>query len=173
MNDPERVRLVERPCRLRQEIEHLGAAEPPPLLHHLLEIVAVEQLHHEERRAVELGGDVGVDHFHDVVALDARRSPRLALEALDGLRIFRRPSVKKLQREEIAGARVLDDVHDAHPPATELADDAVARRDERGRGVGHGATEQFMGIHDTASCPLAPTAQLLLAMIAMPAEFEP
>ena len=108
-----------------------------------LQIEPVEQLHDQERRARELGRDVRVDHLDDVLTADARRRLRLALEALDRQRVARREAVEELQREQVPGAQVLDDVDDAHAAPAELADDAVARGDERGRG----------GVHD-ASGPL-------------------
>ena len=68
-------------------------------------------------------------------ALDAGRGARLAAEALDGLRVLRGAAVQQLEGQLVAGARVLDDVHDAHTAAPELAHDPVPRGDERRNGV--------------------------------------
>jgi hypothetical protein len=46
-----------------------------------LEVGAFEQFHDQERRAAELGGNVGVRHTHDAFALYTRRGTHLVPEA--------------------------------------------------------------------------------------------
>ena len=91
----------------------------------LLEVDPAEQLHDEERAAVELGRGVGVGDADDVLAADLRRRPRLPLEARDRLGVEARAAEQHLERERLARMHVLDAIHDAHAAATDLAGDAI------------------------------------------------
>ena len=57
-------------------------SEPPARTEARRQVLAVEQLHHEERLAGL--GLAGVEHLDDVRALDGRDGPRLAVEARRG-----------------------------------------------------------------------------------------
>ena len=98
-----------------------------------LEVHALEQLHHEEGRAVELGRDVGVGDADDVLALDAGRGARLALEPLEGLGATAHARQQHLEREVLARARVLDLVDHAHAAATDETNRDVSRSDDGGK----------------------------------------
>ena len=81
MDDAERVRLGDALARLQHQIDdglrHLRAV----VAQDLVEVVALEVLHHHERRAV--GHRADVHHARDVLAAQPDRRLRLAQEARD------------------------------------------------------------------------------------------
>ena len=79
-------------------------------------------------RAPELGGDVRVGDADDVIALDARRRARLALEPLGRRARLQR---EHLERVALAGVNVLDLVDDAHAPPSNEAHGPVPTGDQR------------------------------------------
>src|SRR4051794_27414106 len=98
-----------------------------------LDIGAVEQLHDEERSAVELGRGVGVRDLDDVLARDPRRRAGFATEARRAFALQTRAVEHDLERPQAARVHVLDDVDRTHATASELTDDSITPRDERSR----------------------------------------
>jgi len=133
VHDAHRVRLVERARDLTEHARDFLRRQRPALRDDLLQIISGEELHHEERRAAELGRRVCVDDAHDVLALDARRRASLSLEALDRLRILRRRALQHLQRSAIARVHVLDEEHGAHAAFADLLQHAVSADDDLSR----------------------------------------
>src|SRR5262245_1063576 len=72
VHDPEGMRFVERATDLRQNSDHDLGVEWPGPCDELIQIHALEQLHHEERRSAQLGSNVGVGYTDDMLTLDLR-----------------------------------------------------------------------------------------------------
>ena len=89
----------------------------------MLQVLAFEQLFDEARPAV--GGAQHVDEAHDVLAGDACRGARLALEARELIGLAREIAVKHLDREAELDAQVLGLVEPRHAAFAEHAHDAV------------------------------------------------
>ena len=98
-----------------------------------LEIAPSSRLHDQERRAVELRRDVGVDHPDHVIALDAGRGARLALETVQRLGGRADAGEQHLERQMLAGARVLDLVDRAHSPLRDETHRHVPGGDDGGK----------------------------------------
>ena len=88
----------------------------------VLERHPVQKLHGDERLPVLLA-DV-VDRA-DVGMAESRRRTHLAAKPFQSLRVMRHLSGQELQSHEAAEASVFGLVHDTHPPAAQLLNDAV------------------------------------------------
>ena len=128
MHDARRMGLVETTCNLQQDLDRLFRRERPASGEQVVEVFAVEQLHHDERSAVELGGHVRVGNANHVLAGDARGSTRLASEASGAVRAQVIAAVHHLEGPTPTGVHVLGEVDASHAASSELADDAVAPR---------------------------------------------
>ena len=125
MHDAGRVSLLERDGGLRQVQIHLVGGKRPALLDHVRELLALEQLEHDERGAA-VGVDAGIERLGDVLALDPGSHRGLALKApADVL------SGDDLREHHLEGAGPPRDaiehlVHGAHPSGADLTDHLVA-----------------------------------------------
>ena len=108
------------------EIEQLVERQRPAADAGASSVLAVEQLHDDERLALVLA-DV-VDRA-DVRMVQRRGGARLALEALERLRVARQLARQELERDLAAEARVLGAVDDTHAAAAEPVEDAVVGED--------------------------------------------
>src|SRR5207245_6262075 len=97
VNDAEPVRLGERAANLRDDRVDLARVHPPDARDSLAEVLAVEELHRDVRRAFAYAV---VEDLHDVRAAELRRRLRLALEAL-----LRLGHMGELPLDEFYGAR--------------------------------------------------------------------
>jgi hypothetical protein len=66
MNDASAVGFGERDADLKQIVDGLAGGEPAAILQEALEVLAVEELHHDVRQLRGQGADV--DHADDVIA---------------------------------------------------------------------------------------------------------
>jgi hypothetical protein len=94
---------------------------------HAREVVALEQLHHHERRAVVRPH---VEHAHDVIRRELRGRARLAQEALDQLGARRQIAPQDLDGDALSERLVprLDD--EAHAAGADAAHHAEPLREE-------------------------------------------
>ena len=104
---------------LQQSLDRQG-----PVRDEVLQGLALHPLHHQERTTVVLS-DVVKDA--EVRVIEGRGRPGLALESLQRLGSRRRLFGQELQRHVPPEARVFRLVHDPHPAATQLRQDAVVR----------------------------------------------
>ena len=142
MDDAVLVRGVERVGDLDAEVEDLVGLERPADDEPVLQRFAFHQLHDDEGLPVRL---VDVVDRADVRVLERGSGPRLALEALERLRVPRDVLGKELQSDVAPQARVLGAVDDAHAAAAQLLDDPVAGdrlADHRAKTTCSGAAEQ-------------------------------
>jgi len=130
VDDPRRVRLVERPRDLLQDLERVSGRERAPPLEARPEVLAVEELHDHEGRTVELRGDVGVGDAHDVVARDLGGGARLTAEALHVRGVEVGGPEEDLERPGPSRVDVLAHVHRPHSAAPDEAEDAVPTADQ-------------------------------------------
>ena len=130
VEDAGRVRLVQRAGGLGQVERHLGPAQRPALLEDPAEVLAAEQLHHQEGHPGELV-DPCVERPRDVVALDAARDPRLLGET--GAEPLIREEVRQHHLEGAASGRLLVDdlVHRSHAALLDASDNPIAPLKER------------------------------------------
>ncbi len=126
MDDAELVRLGDREARLQHVVRHELRRHRPVRAQHRSEILAVEQLHHDVRRAVVERADIG--HPAHVLAAQLSRRPRLAREALDDTGRVDHRGVQELERDRSAERQVRGGDDDAHTALAEHALDAVLAR---------------------------------------------
>jgi hypothetical protein len=122
MDDIAAVRGVERIDNLHGEVEQFLvrqrlAANP------VLQRLALEQFHHDERLAVVLADLV---NHADVGMIQRRRGARFAREALERRLVLRHFRGQELQGDGSAERHVLGFVHHAHTPAAEAVLYAIA-----------------------------------------------
>ena len=129
VDDARPVGLLERERRLAKVPYHLGLREPPETLQALPEILAAEQLHHQERHPRGLV-DPGVEDVDEVIALDRSGDRGLALEALALVPAREDVRVHHLEREATLGLEVQDLVHRTHSARSDQADDPVPTRED-------------------------------------------
>ena len=130
VHDARRVRPLERERRLRQEEHDHLRRERPALPEMRAEVLAAEQLHHQEGRP-RFGVDARVEGLDDVLALDVRRHPRLELEALAHDLVAQDSRQHHLEGPALPCLEVDALVHRAHPARLEAAHDLVAPLEER------------------------------------------
>jgi hypothetical protein len=94
------------------------------------QVLALEQLHHEVRQAAACVDARGDDLDH-VLARDARAHTRLLLEALLQARVGHDLAVHDLERPLLAGALLVDPVHQTHPALVERPHDREVAADDR------------------------------------------
>src|SRR3954467_13666890 len=94
----------------------------------LLEVVALEQLHHHVRRA--LLERTHVDDAADVLALHARGSPTLAAKTRRRLTLLEDVRVQELERDRLIELEVPGPDDEAHAAGTEQTIDAVPPADD-------------------------------------------
>ncbi len=112
MHDPERVRLGDRFERLGDEIDRGHDRERAVRRHEAFEVLALQALHHDVRRArLE---DVDVVDANDVFAADPPRGSRLLNEAGDDVRVSRELGQEALDGDPLLEVRVPGREHDAH-----------------------------------------------------------
>ena len=133
MHDSLRVRRIEAVGDLDADLQELRDLDGPGG-DAVLERLALEQLHGDERPTLELA-DV-VDRA-DVGMIERRRRARLAAEPLDRLRIPGDVVGQELQRDVPPEPRVPGLVDHAHPAPAQLFQDAV---------VGDGAADHRRGV---------------------------
>ena len=124
VHNPSRVRPVERQRHLGEERHGRLGGERPAALEDGVEIVAAQQLHHQEGGARRLV-DPGVEGLDDVLALDLGGHPRLELEA--GAQVGPGDDLRQhhLERATLPGGEVYALVDRPHPAGLEAADDLV------------------------------------------------
>jgi hypothetical protein len=122
------VDLRERLARVQHVADGILDAQRSLAPHDVLEVVALEVLHHDERRPV--GQLAEVDHARDVLALDPHGGARLAPEPFDDLGTLRGLAQQELQRDALAEVDVRRGKHDAHTAGTDLTLEAVLAGDE-------------------------------------------
>jgi hypothetical protein len=115
MQDAERVGGVEAIGDLDAEVEHLADFQRPAL-DHLIERLALEQLHGDELRTVVL---VDLVDRADVRMVQRRGGPRLAQEAIQRVLIVCAIRWQEFQRHLARQAEVFRLVDDAHPTGAE------------------------------------------------------
>ena len=118
------------------------ACRPPQPPDHVGQRAAVDELHGVEVDAA-LAAD-GEDR-HDVGVVQARRRPRLVLEALQVARVHRRRERQHLQRHPPIQRDLLRLVDDAHAAPADLADDAEVAEDARRGRVGRPCHNTVVG----------------------------
>jgi hypothetical protein len=136
VDDAGRVHLVERARGLHEERDDVGGGQRAAR-EDLAEVLAAQELHHEEREARGLV-HAGVEGLHDVLAHDVGGDRRLTPEALDDLRVVGEPREQDLQRAAAAGAAVDDLVDRAHRAGVDAADDLELGVKDRAFGEGEG-----------------------------------
>src|SRR5262249_54707349 len=115
-------------------------------LEHLAEVHPAQVLHHDVRGPVGEGPDV--EGVGDVLALDGGGGPRLAEEALVGLRDGGRVRAEELERHPLAEDQVPRRHHHAHPapPAPRTSSTwYLPPRTSPGRGTSEGFGEPLPG----------------------------
>ena len=90
----------------------------------MLQSLTVEELHRDVRPVVGLADFV---NGANIRVIQGRSGPRLPAEALQRLGITSQILGQKLQRNKPPQLGVLGLIHDSHPAATELLDDAIMR----------------------------------------------
>lgn len=130
MHDARRVRLVERARDLAEVGDGSLRSEWPLGLQDPAEVLAVEQLHHQEGHARAVV-DTGVEDVDDVLAFDVGGDACLELEALPEVAVGEQLGEHDLQRATALGFGVHDFEHGAHPARRDAPHDAVAPREER------------------------------------------
>ncbi len=135
VHDADRVRLGQRAAHFADDLDDLGGGHPADAVEPLAELLAVEQLHGDVRRAVE---DAVVEDLHDVRATERCGRLRLALEArlrLGHLRKFAFDEFHRAGDVETEVGRVPDRPHTSLP---ELAIELEALCDDNVRCELHG-----------------------------------
>jgi hypothetical protein len=127
VHDAARVCGGERGRDLARDAQRVDRGQPAHALQTLVERLALEQLHHDERRAVGVVAEV-VD-LHDAGVGDRGGGARFIEEARDHLGILRERREENLHRRAATEQRVLGEVDRAHAALPEGADDAVATDD--------------------------------------------
>ena len=112
MNDADPVRLRERLRELRDEGRHLVRRHATARSEVRAEIVALEELHHDEGDAV--GRDAGVEDLHDVRALHGRRDGGLARETRGSHGIARELLRHQLHDDVRLEPQMLGEPHRSH-----------------------------------------------------------
>ncbi len=105
---------------------------------HIPESLALQIFHHQKETALVLANLI---NRANVWMIQCRRSPRLAPEALQRLRIVRQRIRKKLERDETIELDVLGLVDHTHPAAADFAQHAIMRDGlaKNGWRIRHGA----------------------------------
>jgi hypothetical protein len=137
VDEPARVRDVERAADLHEDRRGAAWVEPAGALDERAQVGALDEAHRDEQQAVDLARVVD---RHDVRVLERRGDPRLALEALAEVLVGR-----EVRRDDLEGDRAVErevrrPVDDAHPATPGDALDPVAADDVAGREVGHPGT---------------------------------
>ena len=128
VDDAERVRLGDARARLAEVVDGVGHREDPARLHELRQVLALEHLHDDVRRA---GGEIGdVEHPHHVVALDAVGALGLEHEAVDGLVVGGGGRPEELDGDRVVEEEVAGGHDDAHAAGSEAALDEVLAGDD-------------------------------------------
>ena len=121
VDDALRVRGVEGVCNLDREIER-DFERQRPVVDPVLQRLAVEELHRDERLALGL---VDVVHRADVRVVERRGRARFALEALERTGLARQFVGQELQGDRAIEPHVLGLVDDAHAATAEAFRDLV------------------------------------------------
>ena len=114
---------VQRVRNLSREVQHQTKRERPAV-HVLLERLALEQLHGDELRALEL---VDLVDRADVRVIERRGGARLAQKPIGGLLIADAIGRQKLERHEARELDVLGLVDDAHAARADGLEHPVVR----------------------------------------------
>ena len=107
------VRRGQALCGLAADAQDLGQRQPGLLGNAVLQRLATQQRHGEERHAAFLADLVD---RHDVVVLKGGRCPRLAEEAHQVVRVKRQLRAHRLERDLAAELHVLGAEDDPHTP---------------------------------------------------------
>ena len=138
MDEPGRVRRVERLARLAHQRDGAPGLEPSLASQELAQIDAVDVLHREVEHAAVLARG---DRPHDVRVVERRRQARLAQEALPEPLVVGELGREQLQRDP-PPVRVLREVDGPHRPARKQLPDAEPADDASGRTVSaHGSAQ--------------------------------
>jgi hypothetical protein len=136
MNDARQMRHLESRQELLHDGHEIARGDAAAMFDALTERLALEELHHHVEAAVVHRAQV--EHLDDVLAADASRRLRLALEALHGVGAFGDGWQQHLDGDAAMDARVLALVYRSHRAAAELADDAVLAVEDLAGVKGHG-----------------------------------
>src|SRR5262249_33442358 len=130
VDDARRVRLVERARGLVEVEHHLALRERLAPLEQAAEILAAEQVHHDERRAGALV-HARVERADDVIALDAAGHARLEREARAQPLVLE--EVREHHLEGAGAGRLLveDLVDGAHAALFDATDNPITSLKER------------------------------------------
>jgi len=127
VNDPVIVRLGERRTGLREEARRAPELHRPLALEHGREIVALDVLHDEIERVLELAE---VERVDDVRMVELAYGLRLEPKAVNHLVLRGHLWREDLHGGDLAEAQVLDAIHDAHSAAADALEHAVAPVDD-------------------------------------------
>ena len=143
MHDPTRVRRRHRLRRLPDQLRHLGEGQGAAAAQQLLEVLALEVLHHRERAPVGQVAEVEVArHVH---AADLARRPRLLHETVDDPRHRGHLGPQHLDRHLGADHRVLAEVDRADAAGPDRRADHVAADPLPDEVHRHGSWRSFGG----------------------------
>ena len=135
VDDPVAVREAQRREDLAGVRDRLARPEPAARPDHLLEALALDDLHRDVVGALGLAAVVDRD---DVRVREACRGLGLSAEALDESSSFRISVVQDLDRDAAAELAVLGEVDVRHPAGSEAPHDAVSTVEDRvDEGVGN------------------------------------
>ncbi len=133
VDEPLRVRLVERARDLAQDVERPGRVEPALPQQHPAEVLALRQPHREEEHPVGLARVVD---RQDVRVFQGRGEPRLAQEPLPEVLVVGELRRQDLQRDPAPEVDVFRQIDDALAAAAQHRLDAVVAEERSGSEVG-------------------------------------
>jgi hypothetical protein len=124
------VRRRQRVTQLPEHLARLTNVQRSPRRHIASEVLALEQLHHEKRRA-RRRVEPRVEHLHHVIALDRRRDLGLAHESLARVGVRGQLGTQELQRTSTSGGLLNHRVDRAHSSFGDEGLDAIVVGEER------------------------------------------
>ncbi len=125
---------VQGAAHLADDLQGLGQRDLDVTLEAILQVLALQELHDDERQA---GGVlIQIGHLDDARVAQAGDDPRLVLEALGDVLVRRRARVQDLDRAQSAGADVAGPENGAHSPRYQKL--------LQGEGVGEDLPDQLL-----------------------------
>jgi hypothetical protein len=128
VNDAERVRLCERLARLHHVLHGLLDRERPASAEDLLQVLALEILHHHVRRPLV---DTDVENVRHVVVLNLGGGARLARETADNVCLREVLGEEKLDRDRSLELQVRRGDDEPHTAAAKRMGQGILPRDDR------------------------------------------
>ena len=127
---------VQGAADLAPDVDHLLDRQPADAAQALVQILAFEELHDDERRPIVVAIEVG--DLDDVRVAQRRDRARLVLEALVDIGVGGGLAVQDLDGEQAPGAHVPCRIHRSHAPAAKEAFYLI--------GSSQGSTEQVCAL---------------------------